>query len=328
VTVVPNHAGHVRDGAPAATLVPLEEAVRRYAEASKAPNTLRAYRSDLRDFEEWCGHLEVAALPVAPSTLSAYISALADAGARASTIQRRLSAISQAHQLAGHVPSPTTDVLVRTTMAGIRRTLGTAPSQKTAVVTAELRRLLATAPPDTLAGRRDRALLLLGFAGGLRRSELCALDAEDAVETPDGLRLQLRRSKSDQEGAGDEVGIPFGQHPDTCPLRALRAWRDSAGITTGALFRGVDRHDRLASDRLTDGSVARIVQRAARRAGLDPVRYAGHSLRAGLATTAATGGAPERAIMRQGRWNSVTMARRYIRSGSLFQENAAAHCGL
>jgi integrase len=148
------------------------------------------------------------------------------------------------------------------------------------------------------------------------------------VETPDGLRLQLRRSKTDQEGTGDEVGIPFGQHPDTCPLRALRAWRDSAGITTSALFRGVDRHDQLASGRLTNGSVARIVQRAAHRAGLDPARYAGHSLRAGLATTAAAGGAPERAIMRQGRWSSVTMARRYIRSGSLFQENAAAYCGL
>jgi integrase len=144
-------------------------------------------------------------------------------------------------------------------MAGIRRTLGTAPSQKTAVATAELRRLLTTAPPDTLAGQRDRALLLLGVAGSLRRSELCALDAEDVVETADGLRLQLRRSKAGQEGAGDEIGVPFGQHPDTCPLRALRAWRDSAGITTGALFRGVDRHDRLSSGRLTDGSVARIV---------------------------------------------------------------------
>lgn len=129
-------------------------------------------------------------------------------------------------------------------------------------------------------------------------------------------------------GSAAPTGTPPTPSPHL-PSPRLRAWSDSAGITTGALFRGVDRHDELASGRrLTDGSVARIVQRAARRTGLDPTRYAGHSLRAGLATTAAAGGAPERAIMRQGRWSSVTVARRYIRSGSLFQENAAAYCGL
>jgi site-specific recombinase XerD len=306
----------------------LEEAARGYAAASKAPNTLRAYRSDLRDFEGWCRDQGAVSMPAAPATVVLYITALAEAGAKASTIQRRISALSQAHQLAGHVPPPTADPRVRTTMAGIRRTLGTAPSQKAAVITDELRRLLATAPPDTHAGRRDRALLLLGFAGGLRRSELVALDAQAVTETDDGLRLFLRRSKTDQEGQGDEIGIPFGQHPDTCPIRALRAWRSAAGIATGPLFRAVTRHDQVAAERLTDGSVARIVQRAARRAGLDPTRYAGHSLRAGLATTAAAGGASERAIMRQGRWKSVTTARKYIRTGTLFEENAAAYCGL
>jgi len=306
----------------------LEEAARGYAAAAKAPNTLRAYRADLRDFEDWCAQQRVAAIPATPMTLALYCTHLAEAGARASTIQRRLSAISQAHQLAGHTPSPTADPVVRTTMAGIRRTVGTAPHQKAALVTAELRRLLATCPPDAHAGRRDRALLLLGFAGGLRRAELVALDGEDVTETDDGLRVRLRRSKTDQEAGGEEVGIPFGQHPDTCPIRALRAWRSAAGIATGPLFRAVNRHDQVASERLSDGSVARIVQRAARRAGLDPVRYAGHSLRSGLATTAAAGGAPERAIMRQGRWKSVAIARRYIRAGTLFEENAAAYCGL
>ena len=213
-------------------------------------------------------------------------------------------------------------------MAWIRRTPGAAPAQKASVVTSQLRRLLAATPADSCAGRRHRAVLLLGFAGGLRRSELCTLNVEDVTETDDGLRVRLQRSKTDPEGAGDEVGIPFGQHPETCPIRALRAWRSAAGIAGGALFRGVDRHDHLASDRLTAGSVARIVQRAARTAGLDPARYAGHSLRAGLATTAAQGGAPERAIMRQGRWRSVAIARRYIRAGTLFEENAAAYCGL
>jgi site-specific recombinase XerD len=301
---------------------------RGYAAASKPPNTVRAYRSDLRDFEDWCAEQHLPSLPATAATLALYITHLAQIGARASTIQRRLSALSQAHRLAGHLPSPTADPLVRTTMAGIRRSLGTAPAQKAAVITAELRRLLAATPAESLAGRRDRALLLLGSAGGLRRSELVALEVDDVTETSDGLRLVLRRSKTDQEGQGDEVGVPFGQHPDTCPIRALRAWRNAADITTGALFRAVNRHDQLASERLTDGSVARIVQRAARGAGLDPALYAGHSLRSGLATAAAAGGAPERAIMRQGRWTSVTTARRYIRAGTLFEENAAAFVGL
>jgi site-specific recombinase XerD len=178
----------------------LEEAARGYAAASKAPNILRAYRADLRDFGEWCADHRPRP-PAVPGTLVLCVTALAEAGAKASTIQRRLSAISQAHQLAGHVPSPTADPLVRTTMAGIRRTLGTAPAQKATVVTAELRRLLGATPPESLAGRRDRALLLLlGFAGGLRRSELVALDVEDVTETSDGLRIVLRRSKTDQEG--------------------------------------------------------------------------------------------------------------------------------
>ena len=292
-----------------------------------SPNTVRAYTSDVRDFADWCAEQRVALLPASPETVLLYITDLAQRGAKASTIQRRLPAISHAHELAGHVPSPTTDPLVRTAMAGIRRSLGTAPVQKTAMVTAELRMLVAVTPAHTLAGRRDRALLLLGFAGGLRRSELVALDMEDVRETMDGLRVRLRHSRSAQDGEADEVRIPIAQHPDTCPMRALRAWRCAAGITTGALFRAVNRHDQLASERLSDGSVARIVQRAARRAGLDPSRYASQSLRRGLATAAAQCGAPARAIMRRGRWTSVAVAHRYIRAAAVAQEKALASCG-
>ena len=289
-----------------------------------SPNTLRAYTSDLRDFADWCGEQRAALLPASPETVVLYITHLAQRGAKASTIQRRLPAISHAHELAGHVPSPTTDPLVRTAMAGIRRSLGTAPVQKTAVVTAELRRLLAATPADTLAGRRDRALLVLGFAGGLRRSELVALDVVDVSETSDGLWVRVRHRTTDPEGERDDVWIPCDQHPDTCPIRAVQAWRSAAGIASGALCRGVNRHDQLASERLSDGSVARIVQRAARRAGLDPSRYGGHSLRCGLATTAAQCGAPAPAIMRQGRWKSVAVARRYIRAATLLEDIATA----
>lgn len=306
----------------------LVEAARGYAAASRSVNTRRAYQADLRDFTTWCDSNGVHALPAAPDTIALYLTALAQTGAKASTIQRRVSAISQAHQLAGHLPSPTSNPVVRSTMAGIRRSLGTAPAQKAPLLTSELRRLLATCDSATRAGLRDRALLLLGFAGGFRRSELVALDDGDVEETEDGLRVRIRRSKTDPEGQGREVGIPYGKHPETCPIRALRAWRTAASPDTGPLFRPVDRHDHVHAGRLTDRGVARVVQRAAMRAGLDPARYAGHSLRAGLATAAAQGGAAERAIMAQTGHRSLAMVRRYIRSGSLFTENAAAYVGL
>jgi len=311
-----------------ARLDDLHEAARGYMRASKAPNTVRAYRADLADFTLWCKEFGHESLPAEPTTIVLYLTALAEAGAKASTIQRRLSALSQAHKLAGHDPSPTADHHVKMTMAGIRRRLGTRPEQKVAVITRELRQLLAVTPDHTLAGQRDRALLLLGFAGGFRRSELVALDVEDVEQTDDGLRVLIRQSKTDQEGEGRQVGIPFGQHPETCPVRAVRAWRQASAISDGPLFRGVNRHDQLQDGRLTNKSVALIIKRAADRAGMDPTRYAGHSLRSGLATAAADGGASERSIMRQTGHRSVLTVRRYIRSGSLFQENAAAYVGL
>jgi len=236
----------------------LEEAVRTYARASKAPNTVRAYRSDLGDFTMWCAEHHLGGpIPATPETVALYISALAGTGTtKASTIQRRLSSISQAHQLAGYEPSPTQAPLVRATMAGIRRTLGMALSQKSAVVTAELRTLLAVTPDDTLAGLRDHALLLVGFAGGFRRSELVALDVDDIDDTEDGLRIRVRRSKTDQESEGREVGIPRGQKPETDPVRALRVWRSTAGIATGPLFRPVNRHDQVQDRRLTAEGVS------------------------------------------------------------------------
>ena len=311
----------------AARLEALDAATRRFAAAAKATNTVRAYRADLADFEMWCDDHDLRALPAEATTVALYLTALAEAGAKASTLQRRVSAISQVHQLAG-LPTPTRDAAVRTTMAGIRRTLGTAPAQKAPVITSELRRLLAVTRTDRLDGLRDRALLLLGFAGGFRRSELVALDVSDLAETDDGLRVLVRRGKTDPEAGGREVGIPFGQHPQTCPIRALRAWREAAGITSGPLFRAVTRGGQVADHRLSDRSVARVVQRAAARAGLDPSRYASHSLRSGLATAAAAGGAPERAIMAQTGHRSLLTVRRSIRSGSLFTENAAAYVGL
>ena len=292
--------------------------------ARKAANTVRAYRSDWSDFAGWCAAQRLAPLPAEPMTVALYLADLAGSGAAAATIQRRVSSISQAHQAAGHRPSPTADFLVRQVMRGIRRTLGTAPrNQKTPLSAAELRRLVATCPDGTLAGRRDRALLLVGDLGAFRRSELVALDAEDVAETDAGLRVLVRRSKTDQEAEGREKGIPRKADPEVCPARALRAWREAAGIEDGPLWRAVNRHDQVRPGRLSDRAVALVVKRACARAGLDPDRYAGHSLRAGFATAAAEAGAPERAIMRQGGWTSEAMVRRYIRMADLFRENAA-----
>lgn len=314
--------------APADALARLEEITaqaRDYAGQAKAPATLRAYRSDWQHFTTWCAARELQPLPATPHTVALYLSDLA-AARKASTLQRRISAISQAHQAAGH-DSPTQTAVVRSVMAGIRRVKGTAPAQKAPAVTDLLRRMVATLPAGLL-GIRDRALLLIGFAGAFRRSELVSLDAGDVELTDDGLVVHLRRSKTDQEGAGRRIGIPYGSNPDTCPVRALRAWLEASGIAAGPLFRSVNRHGQLQPGRLCDKAVALVVKRAARAAGLDPARYAGHSLRAGLATAAAAAGVSERSIMAQTGHRSVNMVRRYIREGSLFRENAAAAVGL
>lgn len=295
-----------------------------YVRASKAANTVKAYRSDWDAFSSWCDQHGVSALPAAPQTLAVYLAE----GARVyrpSTLARRCSSIAVAHEMAGH-DSPTRHVLVRGVMSGIRRTLGTASEQKAPILTADLRRMVA-ALPDTIAGVRDRALLLLGFAGAFRRSELVALDTDNLDDRSDGLVVTISRSKTDQEGEGRIVGIPYGSDPQTCPVRAVRAWLEHSGIDRGPVFRPV-RHHRVLATRLTDRSVALIVKRVCKTAGFDPMAYAGHSLRAGLATSAAAAGVSERSIMAQTGHRSLPTVRKYIRSGGVFRDNAAAAVGL
>ncbi len=257
--------------------------------------------------------------------MALYLTALAER-CKVSTLQRRISAISQAHQ-AAQLDPPTRSLAVRTVMAGIRRAKGTAQAGKAAAVTDTIRMMVGTLP-SSLLGLRDRALLLLGFAAALRRSELVGLDVGDVAFTRDGLVITLRRSKTDQEGQGRTIGIPPGANAVTCPVRALKGWIKAAGIEDGPLFRAITRHGHIAPARLSDKAVALVVKRTAQAAGLDPSVFAGHSLRAGLATSAAAAGVSERAIMAQTGHRSVAIARRYIREGSLFRENAAAAVGL
>lgn len=316
-----------RAAAPGASLVELAERAEGYGLHARAPRTVEAYRADWSDFTGWCQANQLSSLPAAPETVALYATYLVDGRAlKVSTVQRRLAAIGWAHRLS-ELESPTAHPRVEVTVAGIRRTHGAAAASKEPVQVDELRSMVKHLP-KSLLGVRDRALLLVGFAGAFRRSELVALDVGDLRLTADGYAVTVRRSKTDQEGTGRQVGIPYGRREATCPVRALSTWLAAAEIGDGAVFRAVDRHGNVANTRLTAQAVRLVVRRAADTAGLDADLYAGHSLRSGLATAAAEAGVPERVIMATTGHKSLPMVRRYIRAGSLFRENAAASVGL
>jgi site-specific recombinase XerD len=328
------------------------EAARDFAAHSKAENTLRAYRSDWDDFTAWCDERGLPALPASAETVTLYITSRArgssersgDEGSderaplKVSTLERRLSAVAAAHRLAGHEsPVSRREEPLHSVWAGIVRRKGTAKEKVAPALTEDVRQMVAAiaitdiASDDDAArlrGRRDAALLLVGFAGALRRSELAALTVGDVGVDPDGLRVRVRRSKSDQEGAGTVLGIHYGAAPQTCPVRSLRSWLLESGITSGSLFRGITKGGNLQERPLSPRTVARVVKARAEAAGLDPRAYSGHSLRAGFATQAARAGVPERVIMRHTRHKDVVTLREYIREGGLFNENPTDRLGL
>jgi integrase len=312
----------------AANLVRIEELLkeaRQFATRARAENTLRAYRADWVDFESWCRLRNLTACPALPQTVAIYLTALSKTR-KVSTLTRRLSAISQAHRTTGY-PSPTGESSVRLVMAGIRRSLGRAVQVKRPVLVPDLQAMLEKEPSNVI-GLRDRAILLIGFSGAFRRSELVALDTEDIVDTAEGLVITVRRSKTDQEAIGRKVAIPRGREERTCPVRAIEAWIEIADIRCGPVFLRVNRHGQILRQRLSAESIAIVVKRWAGKLGYDAAEFAGHSLRAGLATAAAIAGKSERAIMNQTGHRSTTVVRRYIRDGNLFRDNAAKGLGL
>jgi integrase len=252
--------------------------------------------------------------------VAAYISNLASRGRKASTIGRRAAAIGHRHKLAGHEP-PTSQEGVRAVLRGIRRTIGAARAGK-APATADILTAMLRLCPPTLAGSRDRALLALGFAGAFRRSELVALEVADLTEAPDGLRVRIRRSKTDQEAEGAEIAIPRGYR--LRPVEAVQAWLTAAAISEGPLFRPVLKGGRIQPEPLSAFSAAQIVKRYAERAGLDPAAYAGHSLRSGFLTSAAESGASILKMIEVSRHTSVDVLRGYIRRADLFREHAGS----
>ena len=310
--------------------LPVEAAaiVRAYQQASKADATVRAYRGDALVFQAWCARFGFRSLPASPEAVAAFIVSEAEEGRAASTLGRRLAAIRYAHKLAG-AADPTEDEGVRAAMKGARRKVGVAPTQK-AAATAEVLAALLMRTPDTPTGKRDRALLALGFAGAFRRSELVALDVADLVEDPEGLRVRVRRSKTDQEGRGLEKAIPHGRF--IRPVALVREWLDAAGIADGPVFRPVSRSGNVRCPdpgtakppRLTTQTVADIIKRYCTAAGLDASTFGAHSLRAGYITTAAERGADLARIMDQSGHRDPRTVVGYIRRANAFKGHSGS----
>lgn len=292
--------------------------VRAYIAAEKSDNTRRAYKADWADFTAWCETADLQNLPAEPVTVARYLAQLADGGKKASTIQRRVAAIRAVHKAAGFEP-PTNAEGVKATMRGIRRTLGTRPTRK-APTTAEILLQVLQLLPATLAGLRDRAALLIAFAAALRRSELVALHVHHIERRPRGIVIHIAGSKTDQEGKGAALPVPNGR--ELRPVDALDAWLSAAGITEGPIFREVDRHGRVGAGALSDRSVARIVKRTVKAAGLDETLFAGHSMRAGFVTSALDRKVDVLKVKKQSRHVKVDTLAGYDRRENDFDDHA------
>jgi site-specific recombinase XerD len=310
-----------------------------YARASKAKTTLKAYQTAWQDWLDWCEQTSATPLPADPRALAMYLTERATIGGPNGTgltiasLRKRIAAIAWQHEQRGYEEMPTKTRVVHLTMQGIARDIG----PKHLIVRAEPALMDAVGKmldqlPEGVRGTRDRAVLLVGFAGARRRSEIAALNLADVRDTDDGLKLHLRKSKTNQTGeAGEVYGLPYSPNPDTCPVRAWRAWRalleedDSLELAGGAAFRVINARGQLRPDeRMSDRAVARMVHRYALTAGLPAGRWSGHSLRAGFATDAARQGVQERVIAKQTGHVNMNVLRTYIRDGDLFRENAAA----
>ncbi len=284
-------------------------------------NTKRAYRSDLKDFVSWCEQRRLRSLPAEHQTVALYVSSLAGAGKKPSTISRRLAAIGKAHQLAGHM-SPSAHPVVKAAIRGYAMKVGVRPTQKAPITRTEVEKIIAASDGDRLADIRNRAILLVGFAGAFRRSELVGLDIEDLEWSDKGVALVTRRGKSDQQGRGHVRAIPFVGGP-LCAAVALAMWINDAGIEKGPVFRTLTKGGVVTARRLDTGSVALIVKSMVKAAGLDPKKYAAHSLRAGHVTEARRQGIADSNTMATTGHKRVETLNTYDRRNNPFQQGSA-----
>lgn len=311
-------------------------AAEKYARASRSENTKIAYRSDWKHFESWCAERDIESMPASPQVVALYIASIAEEY-KVTTLERRLSSINQAHKTNGlEAPALVSKEPLHSVWSGIVRTKSRLKDKVAPTLTEDILLMIEHLPRDldspghplTLRSLRDKAMLLVGYSGAMRRSEIVGLQVEDVQYTPDGARVLIRKSKTDQEGKGQVLGLLYGKNPQTCPIRSLKAWLKAAGINSGPLFRAIRKNGAVGSNGLSGRTVARIIKSACLRCGLPPDLYSGHSLRAGFTTQAARAGKAERVIMRHTRHKSEKMVREYIREGDLFEESPTDALGL
>ncbi len=278
---------------------------------ARADNTIKAYESDWNDFCDWCDYHHVSAFPAIPETIVNYINDLAD-NAKANTVARRISALTENFDAAGIQDNPCRFPIVKNALRGIKRMKGVIQHGKLPILFDDIKEMLTYLEGDTLQQTRDKAILLVGFYGAMRRSEIANLDIDDIQFTRLGMLLTLRKSKTDQYDQGQLIAIPIVQDKNICAVHALKEWIRLSGITSGPVFRGFTRSHTIRKTRISDKTIALIVKHYVALMGMDPREYGAHSLRHGFATTAAQHHVEEREIMRQTRHRSQAVVRRYI----------------
>lgn len=298
------------------------ERAKEYARASRSSATRRAYGSDLRDFGRFCRDHGVCALPATSQTIALYVTDLAER-AKVSTIRRRLVAIAGEHKRAGIDPAPTSDRVVREILRGIANTKGCAVRRKDALTLDRLQSVLLAVAGDDLKAKRDRAIVLLGFAAALRRSEIAALGVGDIRYDPRGLLITIRRSKTDQAGEGAAIAVPFVPTHALCAARAVKAWIAAAQLVDGPLFRSFKPGRRISDRPIGGRDVANLVHVLVRRARLEG-DFSAHSLRAGFITAASVAHVSLDNIMRTSRHRSLAVLQGYIRRANVFDDPALA----
>jgi len=291
--------------------------------SSKANNTLRAYKSDFRDFGAFCAKHGLDSLPTEPKIVSLYITNLSK-NSKMSTLKRRLVSISMVHRLKGHYLDTKHPIIIENLM-GIKRVKGSIQKGKKPILINHLKSIINVIDQqeiNEIKKSRDKTIVLVGFGGGFRRTELISIDHEDLEFVPEGVKITLKRSKTDQFGEGMVKGLPYFSNELYCPVINLKKWLELSNIKSGPIFRRFAKGSVLTNNRLTDQSVVLIIKDYLNLAGIENKNYSGHSLRSGFATVAAESGADERSIMAMTGHKTTQMVRRYIREANIFKNNA------
>ena len=293
-------------------------------QSSKANNTVRAYKSDFKDFGLFCAQNNFKSLPSEPKIVSLYLTYLSTKEAKISTLKRRLVSIGVIHRLKGYYLDTKHPSIIENLM-GIKRRKGSIQKGKKPILISYLKQLINVIDEqksEDIKKLRDRSIILIGFSGGFRRNEIVSLDYEDLDFVEEGLKIQIKRSKTDQFGEGLVKALPYFNNSKYCPVISLKKWIEISRINSGPLFKRFLKGSKLSENRLTDQTVALLIKEYLRLAGIDGKNYSGHSLRSGFATSAAESGAEERSIMAMTGHKSAEMVRRYIKEADLFKNNA------